>query len=153
MATDEFEMVNTSFRLAVTIKDHAKVADMPAVMARDFRDLMSYVQRRGIKVSGPPFTYYHAWSDKEVDLECGFPTGEEVKNDGRFKAFILPSVRAVVAMHSGPYSDIVRTYTEVQRWMKENAHQPTDQMWEIYLNDPTTTAQSDLLTQIVWPLK
>jgi effector-binding domain-containing protein len=104
-------------------------------------------------MAGPPFAYYHAWSEQEIDMECGFPALGAVKDDGGFKAFILPSVRADVAMHTGPYSDIVKTYTEVQKWMKENAHQPADQMWEIYLNDPAITPPDKLMTQIVWPLK
>jgi len=45
------------------------------------------------------------------------------------------------------------TYVRVQEWMKENKVTPADFMWEIYLNDPTSTAPEDLMTEIVWPIK
>ncbi len=150
---NKIESTTTQAQASITLREKVKVRDIAQAVGRMYGDIYSYMQKNGIPMAGPPFVYYHAWSDQEVDMTCGFPTEGEVKNDGRFEAFTLPSVRAVVAMHIGPYSDIVRTYTEVQKWMAENALQPAEQMWEIYLNDPAITPPEKLLTQIVWPLK
>ncbi len=149
----EFEVIDTPFRLAITIKDHAKVTDIPTAMVHNFRDLMSYVQRRAIKISGPPFTYYHAWSFRGVEFESGLPVDREVQVGGRIRAFNLPATRAVTALHRGPYEELRETYTRMEAWMKRNGLVPTMSMWEEYLTDPITTAQSDLLTQILWPIK
>jgi effector-binding domain-containing protein len=153
MVTADFEIVNTPFRLAITIKDHAKVADIPTVMVRNFRDLMGYAQRRGIEVSGPPFTYYHAWSFRGVEFESGLPVDREVEVGGRIRLFNLPATRAVTALHRGPYEGLRETYSKMEGWIKGKGLVPSRSMWEEYLNDPIAVDQNDLLTRIVWPIK
>jgi effector-binding domain-containing protein len=147
------EIITTQAQASIALREKVKVKDISQAMGRLYGEIYGYMEKKGIPLAGPPFAYYHAWSEQEVDLECGFPTVGTVKGEGRFETFTLPSVRAVVGMHIGPYPDIVKTYTEVQKWMKENAHQPADQMWEVYLNDPSITPPEKLMTQIVWPLK
>jgi effector-binding domain-containing protein len=147
------EVTTTQAQTSIALREKVKVKEIPQAMGRMYGEIYTHMQKNGIPITGPPFAYYHAWSDQEVDMECGFPTGGTVMNDGKFEAFTLPAVQAVVAVHSGPYPDIAKTYGEVLKWMKEEGHQPADQMWEIYLNDPAITPPEKLLTQIVWPLK
>jgi effector-binding domain-containing protein len=153
VVTTEFEIVDAPFRLAITIKDHAKVADIPTVMARNLRDLLNYVQRRGIEVSGPPFTYYHAWSFRGVEFESGLPVDHEVQAGGRIRMFNLPATRAVTTIHRGSYEGLRETYSKMEKWMKERGLVPSMSMWEEYSGDLEDILSDHLEARIVWPIK
>jgi effector-binding domain-containing protein len=150
---NDIEVISTKFQLAITIRDQAKVAEIPRVTERNLRDLSSYIQRNGVKVSGPPFTFYHGWSSKGVDLENGYPVAGEVKVGGRIRSFNLPAVRAVTAIHTGPYEGLREVYSRMEKWMKDNGHPPALSFWEVHLNDPLSTEPEKRIIQIIWPIK
>jgi effector-binding domain-containing protein len=152
-SSSDFEVISTKFQLAITIRDQAKVADIPRITERNLRDLRSYIQRNGVKVPGPPFTFYHGWSSKGVDLENGYPVVGEVKAGGRVRPFNLPAVRAITAVHTGPYEGLREVYSRMEKWMKDNGITPAMSFWEVHLNDPLYTEPEKRTTQIVWPIK
>lgn len=150
---NDFEVISAKFQLAITIRDQVKVADIPRITERNLRDLQSYIQRNGVKVSGPPFTFYHGWSSKGVDLENGYPVEGEVEARGRVRAFNLPAVRAVTAVHIGPYEGLREVYSRMEQWMKDHDITPAMSFWEVHLSDPLSTEPEKRATQIVWPIK
>jgi AraC family transcriptional regulator len=145
------ELTTTKAQAAVSIREKVNVRDIPQAMGRMLGELVTLMGQ--VQIVGPPFAYYHSWSSEEVDFECGFPIAGEFKPHGKFRAITLPSVKAVVAMHVGPYDKLVESYTKMDQWMKANGHTPADYMWEFYLNDPNKVPPEQLMTQLIWPIK
>ena len=146
------ELTTTTAQRAASIREKVKVTEIPQAMGRLFGELMAAMQK-GLPVAGPPFAYYHSWSNEEVDIECGFPISGEFEADGRIRPFTLPAVKAVVTMHVGPYDKLMESYTKMEQWMRANGHTPADYMWEYYLNEPGTVPPEQLMTRLVWPIK
>lgn len=146
------ELTTTEAQAAVTIREKVKMNEIPQAMGRLFGELAS-LMKEGVQMTGPPFVYYHSWSEEAIDVECGFPIAGEFKARGRFKPFTLPSVKAVVTTHVGPYDRLVESYTKMEQWMRANGHTPADYMWEYYLNEPGTVPPEQLMTRLVWPIR
>jgi effector-binding domain-containing protein len=121
-------------------------------MARIFNELMPILQQE-VRCAGPPFTLYHSWSGEETDMEVGFPVVGKGIERGRVRTIELPSVKAAMAMHIGPYDGIMETYNRMMEWMMANEHRPADHMWEEYLNSPQDTPSDRLMTRLIWPIQ
>jgi AraC family transcriptional regulator len=149
---DEIELTNTKEQPTVTIREKVKVGEIPQTMGRMFGDIYGTLMGKA-QLTGPAFVYYHSWSNDEVDMECGFYVVGDFKPFGKFRAFTLPAVKAVVATHVGPYDKLVDSYTKMQEWMKNKGLVPAEQMWELYLNGPDEVPPEKLITKMVWPVK
>jgi len=147
----EFELTTTTAQPAVAIREKVKVNEIPQAMGRMFGEVCKAVGEANL--AGPPFAYYYSWSDQEVDMACGFPVAGTFNPSGNVKAFTLPAVKAVVAMHVGPYDKLMDTYTKMQQWMGEKKLAPADYMWEFYLNSPEEVPPEKLMSKLIWPVK
>ncbi|OPY34475.1 MAG: Bacterial transcription activator, effector binding domain [Methanomassiliicoccales archaeon PtaU1.Bin124] len=149
----EFQLVTTERQMTVSIQAKVNVQDISSYMGKAYGELFAFSQKNGLTIVGPPIAYYNSWNDQEVDVICAFPVSAPFHPEGMFKAFELPKVKAVVAIHVGPYKDLVVTYTAMQKWMEENGLVPEGYMWEEYLNDPSEVGQEDARTKLTWPVK
>ena len=64
----------------------------------------------------------------------------------------VPGGLVATTVHVGPYSEVGKAYTALQKWMTDNGRRPAGMVREIYLNDPDTVAAEELLTEIDWPI-
>jgi effector-binding domain-containing protein len=147
------ELTTTEAQNGLAIREKVRYTEIASTMGRMYQELAMYMQGKGIDIAGPPFAYYHSWTDQETDMECGFPVAGKVQGEGKISECTLPAVKAVVGMHVGPYNTVMQTYQAIEAWMKQNGHQPAKYMWESYLNDPSTTPPEQLMTRVVWPIE
>lgn len=148
----DFEILTTTAQAAIAIREKVKMKEIPQAMGRMFAELGPLLQGE-VQCIGPPFAFYHSWTDDEMEVEVGFPVAGKGITKGRVEPFELPAVKAVVGMHIGPYDKLVDTYSKMSEWMKANHHQPADYMWEEYLNSPDEVPQEKLMTRLIWPIK
>ena len=148
----DVQLLTTSRQMTVAIQANVKVQDIPGYMGKAYGELFGFIQAKHLTMVGPPIAYYNSWGNEEVDLICAFPVSAPFHPEGMFKAFELPSVKAAVAVHVGPYPNLMETYVAVEKWMKENGLEPAKFMWEEYLNDPSEVSPDQLRTKIVWPV-
>jgi len=81
------------------------------------------------------------------------PDGKEPGEETR--GYTIPGGPHAIARHVGPYTELARTYTELfQNWLPASGEERNGApLFEINMNDPKTTAPSDLITEIYVPLK
>lgn len=149
---ENIEVVTTKAQTAIAIREKIKIDEIPQVMGRLFGELVPLLGNE-VQCVGPPFVLYHSWSQDEVDMDVGFPVAGEGVTAGKVRPIELPSVRAAVSVHIGPYEKLVDTYNLMMVWMKQKGLVPADYMWEEYLNSPQDTPPERLMTKIYWPLK
>jgi effector-binding domain-containing protein len=148
----DIEIVVTKAQSTIAIREKVRSNEIPQAMERMFNELIPLLNQ-GVQCCGPPFTLYHSWSEDETDMEVGFPVVGQGIQRGRVRPMELPSVKAAVTMHIGPYDKLMETYNKMMEWMMTNGHQPADYMWEEYLNSPQDTPSEKLMTRLIWPLK
>lgn len=72
-----------------------------------------------------------------------------------FEAVAVPARRAAVLTYKGPFAGLPRAWDHMySSWLMASGEEPRDEVpYEIYLNDPSTTAPDDLITEVVVSLK
>lgn len=61
----------------------------------------------------------------------------------------VPAGRYASVVHKGPYEELPKVWAQLKKeWLPANGHHAGQPGYEVYLNDPRTTAQPELLTEI-----
>lgn len=103
----------------------------------------------GIYLSDPAVTPV-----QDLRSEAGITVGDDVVIDAPLGERRLSGGRHAIWTHRGPYADLEASYRRLfGEWLPASGAEPADApCLEIYLNDPRTTAPTDLLTEICLPL-
>ena len=103
---------------------------------------------------GRPFARYRTVRPDELELDAGVVVSEPGTSDGDIKATQLPSCRAAVVMHVGPYEDLPASHRALVQWAKDNGHDPAPGPWEVYITDPSEQPDpSTWQTRLYLPLR
>jgi len=126
-----------------------------------FGVLMGFAGAHGLPPSGPPRAIYSSMGPDGTTFTLALPISAEasVDLDDRVFADVLPAMRAMRFEHHGPYSELSRTYADIESTLKAKGllESPADwarfaPTWEEYLSDPACTPPADLVTNIYIPL-
>ncbi|MBI0582635.1 MAG: GyrI-like domain-containing protein [Methanomassiliicoccus sp.] len=148
----KIKVITTVSQKAIAVREKVRTNEIPQAFGHMFGELMPVLQGE-VRCAGPPFAYYHSWSDEGTDMEVGFPIVGEGITKGRIHPFELPAVKAAEAMHIGPYDKLMDTYNEILEWMNANGKKPANYMWEEYLNSPEEVPADKLMTRLIWPIE
>lgn len=87
-----------------------------------------------------------AFAGLMIDADIALPDG--------FERVSIPECETAKLVYKGPYADLPRAYDDLYgRWLPQSGRSPGDApCFEEYLNDPTETPASALLTAIRMPL-
>jgi AraC family transcriptional regulator len=140
----------------------AAPAELGAEIGKAFGRLFASIGQAGVTCIGAPRATYTAWGPDAVQFTVAAPIDrrpvEPMPANGATIAE-LPARTALRFVHRGPYRDIRATYEQIEAWLRERGGFKTaadwarySPMWEEYLNDPSTTPESELLTHIFLPL-
>lgn len=66
---------------------------------------------------------------------------------------VLDSAQVASTLHSGPLEDLRDLYSLLLVWIKENSYQIVGHAEELYLSEPSLTAQDDLLSEFRMPVQ
>lgn len=119
-------------------------------MGEAFQALGAFLAKEGVAPAGPPLAVYHDYSDSGMTMDVGFPVAAAAlgKAAGDIKAGQTPSGKAMKFIHRGPYDKLRDTYGEIEAHFKAEGIPMAPLAWEVYLNDPDSTPEADLITEI-----
>lgn len=122
-----------------------------------YGSIFSYVGELGENPAGMPLTlYYYSYEEEfdpdDIDMEAAVPTAQVLPGRDDIEGKELPGGMAAFLMHEGPYDQANVAYQAIDTWVKENGYKYAGPPREIYYNDPNEVDQSDLLTEIQFPI-
>ena len=125
--------------------------DIPA----GFEIVMDFLADAGIDPAGTPFTVYHQVTDADTPGEIAMcvPVASPTDTDGRVEVVEIAAGPAASVVHRGSYEDLSASYSAVASWIHQRGHRIVGPHREVYLNSPADTAESDLLTEIMFPIE
>lgn len=128
----------------------ADPAKISAAMGEAFGQLMAFFGQNGITPAAPPIAVYTGYDPETLTFRAGMPVGEGEagKAAGLVKADILPEGAAFHFTHVGPYAKLRDSYQAAEDIVKAKGQGLGAPTWEIYVNDPATTPQAQLRTEI-----
>ena len=150
------EIINKEAEIAVAMKKEAvRFDNMGGIMGEIYQKLWAYLAQQGKQLAGAPYCKYTNGSEDYMqwDIELGLPVSEPLpEQDGIYMSKTCEG-KAICATHKGAYKDIEKTYAPMMEYLAANILESTGIYYDYYLNDPSDTPESELLTKVVFPLK
>jgi effector-binding domain-containing protein len=112
-------------------------------------------QKNGLTVTGPFITLYHdcEYREKDATMECVAPiTGRIVLSDPEMEVRTLTGGKVLSLIHKGSYSKLHESWSRIGAYAEEREFIPNGLHREVYLNDPNSVSEEDLLTELQIPV-
>jgi len=130
-------------------------------IAKSYGIAASAIHEAGNAIGGQPFTQYHKLNKKAstclytAPLPLSKPLASGVTIDLPAVAGHRAACRALKVVHTGAYRHIGNAWSTLQAELKASKLKPgkSPPPFEIYRNDPDTTPEGELITEIFMPLR
>jgi effector-binding domain-containing protein len=106
-------------------------------------------------VAGPIMTIYHdnEYREQHADLEVALPvTGRVEIEDPALELRTLPATRVVSVIYTGPYQGVSSAHQAAFEAGTALGLEWTGPARELYLNDPATVPEAELMTEVQYPV-
>ena len=143
----------------VGITNECAIADVGKLMSEDFQKLMAYSKETSTKPSHFPFTIYHDWNLTKGT--CKYTSGIPVESlpssvPDHMVTGAIPALKTYQIAHTGPYKHLGNAWStgmQMSRQTKEIKQSKAHPPFELYMNIPGQVQDSDLLTNVCFPVK
>lgn len=137
---------------ALTIRSRVAPAELAATIGQSAATVFLFARDNGSTPSGALFVAYHGFDGQGLDIEIGFPFMPGIEGRGNIHLSEIPGGKAASYRHVGSYEKLPEVRTALEQWLSINGYVVCGATYEIYLNDPQTTAPEKLETEILYPL-
>ncbi len=138
----------------MVVFDSSAMEGMGAMFEKNYDDLMSFIKKKNIPITGERFAIYHNWNPAGItQISAGIPVDKEHKGSGRVSYYELPGGEAVFSKHLGG-SNTAATHDAIEGYINDFNLETRGYIWESYLYNPMTdTDSTKWVTFIYYPLK
>lgn len=120
------------------------------------QEMGMWVMDKGLEMTGMVYgTYYNSPDDvpeEELIYEIGFSVEGDIEVEGKVKVKTIPEHTVVAGLHEGPYTEVGPIIGAVANYAITNNYEIVGPITEIYLNDPGMVDESELLTEVQFPV-
>ncbi len=109
------------------------------------------------KASGAPFISFHVMNPetKMGEMDLCVPTEEKPSGNG-IELKETPRIKAVCAVHTGPYETLFQAYKAIDKYAAENKLELQPPFREVYIKGPGMLFKGKAekyITEVVFPIK
>ena len=119
-------------------------------MGRAFEAVMDFQEAHGIATDGPPLSVYYGYSPEEIAFRAGLfvPEADTKAATGDVKAGQTPGGEVLHFTHVGPYATLRDDYGFMMEHVAARGLTLGAPTWEVYVDDPETTPEHRLRTEV-----
>jgi effector-binding domain-containing protein/uncharacterized protein YndB with AHSA1/START domain len=127
-----------------------------AALGSAYGQLGTFISRNRLNPSGPPLAITTSWNESSWTYDACIPidrmpsrlpaTGDPVQ------VRLSYTGPALHVRHVGPYSGLEDTWSKLEAYVTVRQVEVGGHPWETFVSDPGSTPESDLVTEIFWPL-
>jgi len=120
-------------------------------MASGFGAIYNFFTVKGITpVSAPSSIYMEMPSGDTMHFRAGiFVTADDAKKaEGDVKSATMSAGEVVTGTHVGPYANLNQSHKALWDYFEEHGLEKAMPVWEIYIDDPDSTPEADLRTEV-----
>lgn len=150
-------IVMTEPAVVAVLRLSGPVSQIPGGYGR----LYAWIAARGLHASGMPAAVYLTMPPEVPEdaavFELWAPVADDIPEADADEAGIAiryePAIRALSAMHVGPYDSMGSTYDAMLLWMTEHGYAMDGPPMERYYSDPNEVPPEEYLTEILMPVR
>ncbi len=136
------------------IRKTVKMNDISKTFEEFYGAIMGFMKKNKLEITGAPLAFYHSWSETETDMECAIPFKGKTKGNKQIKVGTTYIGKAITYIHSGSYSNLQNSWTQVIDYTKKQGLELNGSAYEEYITDPTTEPDtSKWITKLYQPIK
>ena len=119
-------------------------------MGSGFGEVFGFIGANNIKSLSMPMSLYTDMpSDKLRFRACAMVSAEDAaRAQGAIKAGVIPAGDALTKMHVGPYASLNQSHKALWDYADANGLAKAMPVWEIYVDDPQKTPETQLRTEV-----
>jgi effector-binding domain-containing protein len=141
---------------AACIFHKGAVAAIADDMGQILSEVIEWVMKRGLQMAGPPFAVYYSSQEDmargEMQFDVGIPFIGDAQGEGNIQIKTFPAQEVLSAIHKGPYNQIAPVYAALMEYAAQNDYEVTGAPMELYLTNSMKVAESDVLTEVRFPI-
>jgi len=120
-----------------------------------FKKLYAFLEKEGVKPSGPSMTIYTETDDTGFKFQAGVPVDSPPKNPSKGDVAVgtSPAGRSFKFVHRGAYDSMDSMYEAITNFLDEKKLEARDMFVEEYVTDPVKTPEDKLIIQVIVPVK
>jgi AraC family transcriptional regulator len=126
--------------------------EVPVLMG----EIVGFIMAKGLHIMGPPFgVYFNSPQEvpvEELMYEVAMPFAGEAKEEGRVKIKTIPAQLVLSTVYKGPYSGCGNAIGALAQYAHQNGYEIIGPPMETYISDPNETPESELLTEMAFPV-
>ena len=146
------EIIERLAQPVLSIRSQVPLVAVVPTIGESAMAIYQYAGEMGCAPTGPLFVAYHEFDGQAFDLEIGFPFAPGMMSRDNIKASEIPGGKLAVYHHVGPYGKLPAIRVALEQWLNGNSYIISGTIYELYLNDPQTTAAENLEIEIMFPL-
>jgi len=150
----EVEPVTVAFIPATSARDEQAIA---AAIGGAYGQVGLFLSKNKVKQAGAPITINRAWNESGYQFDAAIPIDrtpdKPVAADSPVQIKQTYGGKALKVVHKGAYHGMEATYDKLTAWMAAYGYESAGAPWDEYVSDPGKTAEADLVTNIVMPVK
>ena len=148
----EIELKKTEEKQVAYIFYTGPVEDMGDLIG----EIVDWMMNQNVEMTGPPYSAYYTSpaevAPEDMQYEMGVPFLGEASEEGKVKIKNMPAQQVLSALHKGPYNEVGSVYEILMNKVIEDGYQMTGAPLEIYFNSPMEVPETDLLTEVQFPV-
>ena len=118
--------------------------------------LVGFLMEKNLQIEMPVYGAYfnspHEVPPEELEWEVGAAFLGDVEPEGDIQIKNVPEHEAVSTVFKGPYGEAASVYGSLFEHAAKNNYQIAGPVEEIYLNSPDEVPESELLTEVQFPV-
>lgn len=120
-----------------------------------FKTVKAYMDKSGLKATGPATTIYTATDDTSFSFQAAFPIAEAPKDPPKGDIAIgkSPTGKALKFVHRGSYDSMDTTYEAITNYLDDKQLDAKDLFIEEYQTDPVATSEDKLVIDVYVPIR
>lgn len=149
------ETVTLPDRTIVFLKGHTNWDAAFDTLVDTFKSLNEFLDKQGIKPSGPFLTVYTQTDDTGFSFQAAAPVASAPANPpkGDIAVGQAPGGKALKFVHRGSYDAMDSTYEAITNYLDEKQLEAKDLFIEEYTTDPVKTDPNSLVINVFVPIK
>ena len=139
----------------VYLKGHTNWDTAFDTLVESFKTLHAFMDKEGIKASGPAMTIYTQTDETGFQFQAAYPIAQAPANPPKGDIAIgpAPSGKALKFVHRGSYDAMDTTYEAITNYLDDHQLDAKDLFIEEYTTDPVTSNQDKLVIDVFVPIK